>query len=206
MTVANRLKELMEKGNVSAYALANATDLNQPTITRILNGESKQPKKANLDALAKYFGVSTEWLMFGGGEKYLMKNQVDFFQQIPLISTVQAGGWGQLQELESEDVIEWIRSSRPKRSNTFALRVQGDSMSPMFQDGSIVIVEPDEALKHGSYVIAKCNNDTEVTFKQYAVDAGRAYLRPLNTQYPTLEIKEDCRIIGIVVESVTRFV
>lgn len=66
MTVANRLDFLMKKEGVKAYTLAIKTGVNQPTITRILSGESKQPKIANIEPLAKYFNVTTEWLLFGG--------------------------------------------------------------------------------------------------------------------------------------------
>lgn len=209
-TIGERVKYAREKIGISQTALAEAVGIRQPTISDLEKGGNQGTKKLN--AIAKVLSVNLDWLEYGGTEIQpapQMSNvtPVELPPRIPLINSVQAGGWGQLIDLSQiEDEIEWVHSSRPARRHTFALRVQGDSMMPMFQDGSIVIVEPDEILKHGSYVIAKCNNDTEVTFKQYAIDAGRAYLRPLNTQYPTLEIKEDCRIIGIVVESVTRFV
>lgn len=38
---------------------------------------------------------------------------------------------------------------------SFALRVLGDDMSPEFEHGHIIIVEPDGALKDGSYVLAQ---------------------------------------------------
>jgi SOS-response transcriptional repressor LexA len=38
---------------------------------------------------------------------------------------------------------------------SFALRVLGDDMAPEFEHGHIIIVEPDGALKDGSYVLAR---------------------------------------------------
>ncbi len=38
---------------------------------------------------------------------------------------------------------------------SFALRVLGDDMAPEFEHGHIIIVEPDGALKDGSYVLAQ---------------------------------------------------
>jgi DNA polymerase V len=38
---------------------------------------------------------------------------------------------------------------------SFALRVLGDDMAPEFNEGEIIIVEPDGALKDGSFVLAK---------------------------------------------------
>lgn len=38
---------------------------------------------------------------------------------------------------------------------SFALRVLGDDMAPEFVEGEIIIVEPDGALKDGSFVLAR---------------------------------------------------
>ena len=38
---------------------------------------------------------------------------------------------------------------------SFALRVLGDDMLPEFREGEIIIVEPDGALRDGSYVLAQ---------------------------------------------------
>lgn len=38
---------------------------------------------------------------------------------------------------------------------SFALRVIGDDMAPEFNDGEIIIVEPDGLLKDGSFVLAR---------------------------------------------------
>ena len=40
-------------------------------------------------------------------------------------------------------------------AKSFALRVLGDSMAPEFNDGEIIIIEPDGALRDGSYVLAQ---------------------------------------------------
>jgi len=42
---------------------------------------------------------------------------------------------------------------------SFALRVLGDDMAPEFNAGEIIIVEPDGALKDGSYVLARCGDE-----------------------------------------------
>lgn len=47
---------------------------------------------------------------------------------------------------------------------SFALRVLGDDMAPEFLHGEIIIVEPDGALKDGSFVLAQ--HDGEWIFRQ----------------------------------------
>jgi SOS-response transcriptional repressor LexA len=70
---------------------------------------------------------------------------------------------------------------------SFALRVLGDDMAPEFNDGEIIIVEPDGALKDGSFVLAR--HEGEWIFRQlcrrgagwvlHALNPARADLRDL---------------------------
>lgn len=67
----------------------------------------------------------------------------------------------------------------------FALRVLGDDMAPEFADGDIIVVEPDGALKDGSYVVAQVAGPpgaetTAWTFRQLRRRGDGWALRALN--------------------------
>lgn len=62
---------------------------------------------------------------------------------------------------------------------SFALRVLGDDMAPEFNDGEIIIVEPDGALRDGCYVLARtCGG--EWTFRQLCRRGAGWVLHALN--------------------------
>ena len=44
-------------------------------------------------------------------------------------------------------------------AESFALRVLGDEMAPEFKAGEIIIIEPDGALKDGSFVLAQLGGE-----------------------------------------------
>ena len=48
---------LKNDGSINHNELARLANLNQPTVTRILNGESKEPRRDNLAKLAAFFRV-----------------------------------------------------------------------------------------------------------------------------------------------------
>lgn len=50
----------MRERKVSENELARATNVKQPTIHRIITGESRDPRRANLEKLARYFGRDVE--------------------------------------------------------------------------------------------------------------------------------------------------
>jgi SOS-response transcriptional repressor LexA len=64
----------------------------------------------------------------------------------------------------------------------FALRVLGDDMAPEFNAGEIIIIEPDGALKDGSYVLARDGH--EWIFRQLCRRGDAWALRALNPTRP----------------------
>tara|TARA_R100000664_G_scaffold20792_1_gene30013 strand:- start:7 stop:297 length:291 start_codon:yes stop_codon:yes gene_type:complete len=55
----------MEKRHLSEGALARLSGVTQPTIHRILTGESKDPRRSNLEKIVGVFGKSVEALYAG---------------------------------------------------------------------------------------------------------------------------------------------
>ena len=70
----------------------------------------------------------------------------------------------------------------------FALRVSGDSMEPLFQDGQVIWIKEQETLNSGDMGIFVYSDD--VFCKKLIIDDGRAFLRSLNPDYGDIEIKE----------------
>lgn len=129
-----------------------------------------------------------------------------FGHTIPLISWVSAGLFCEAIDLFEPGVAEdWLPCSKKYGPHAYALRIEGDSMvSPYagqrsYPPGYIVFVDPDRQVENGSRVIAKIPGSNEATFKVYAEDAGKRFLRPLNPAYPTIEMTEEMILCGVVV-------
>lgn len=65
MTIGERIKKLMEDQKLSEIELARRSKVHQPTIHRIINGVSKDPRPANLEKIAKALGLTYEQLRKG---------------------------------------------------------------------------------------------------------------------------------------------
>ena len=83
-------------------------------------------------------------------------------------------------------------------SEPFALRTIDDSMEPEFKMGCIIIIDPSNAYRDGSYVFAKDNKD-EYIFRQLRIINERYFLAPLNDLYETFEIQPK-QIEGIITQ------
>lgn len=121
---------------------------------------------------------------------------------VPLISSVQAGGWTEvLDNFYPGDAEEWRETTAKVGPNAFALRIEGDSMTApigvSIPHGSIVIVDPDAEYTNGSIVVAKLIDVQEATIKKLVLDGPNKYLTPLNPNYGPIPINENCRIVGV---------
>lgn len=201
------------------------------TMNRYEKG-SRVPDIGLVKKMAEIYGVSPGWLLSGEGEmipdKKITTAEVadspkekpaPFLdnniapaplpsyksRQIPVISFVQAGEWTEAVDLFQPGFADdWVVTAETDCPYAFALKVVGDSMEPKFQEGDIIVVDPEKAYVSGSYVIAK--NGDEATFKQLILDPPQTFLKPLNERYPIRDMTgKNLRIVGVVVERKTKF-
>jgi DNA polymerase V len=84
---------------------------------------------------------------------------------------------------------------------SFALRVLGDDMAPEFNEGEIIIVEPDGALRDGSFVLAR--HADEWVFRQLVRRGADWFLHPFNparTDLPDLRLPDLSAVHGVVIQ------
>lgn len=208
--IAKNLEWLIfHKHRINPNILAAAAKVPQPTIHRILTGESLDPKTATLQPIASYFGVSVsdlrekdlEAIAHGAGN---VSPGPAPSGKVPVIAWVRAGDFAEaVDNYQPGQAEDWVEVTVPVRRYTFALRVEGDSMEPDFPPGTLLIVEPEMDPQPNDFVIAK--NGGDATFKQLVKDGADWYLKPLNSRYPMKQVLEGTHIVGVVRESVRKF-
>ena len=127
--------------------------------------------------------------------------------RIPVITYVQAGVWTETSEIrECDGNMAYVTTDLDLGQRAFAIVIRGNSMEPEFTEGDLVLIDPDEPLHPGDFVVAK-NGEEEATFKKYRPrgykeDGSELFeLKPLNDDYPTISSdREPIRIIGTMVE------
>lgn len=205
MTRGERIKKRLKDLNISSYRLASLMEVKPASVYAWL--ENKGPKRDKMKQLAEILKCRQEWLEFGTGVEELKESPhgVEIttlpIKQVPLISWVTAGQWAEVSDNyppgHGEDIIPCPAKCGP---HSFALRVKGDSMSPDYPDGSVIVVDPGREPRHDSDVVVRLNSDMEATFKRLKIDGSRWYLHPLNERYPVISLEgKDFTICGVVV-------
>ncbi len=207
-TLQHRMLERRTKLDLSQQQLADRSGVSQVTIQHLESGRNRTSKK--LVDIARALGVSAEWLLNGGPSPTRAERTFDSNVSLapqprrsfeyPEISWVQAGAAKEaVQELNLAD-CERHSSEAWAGENGFWLRVVGPSMTPVFQEGMVILVAPDVEPENGQYVVARMIDTDEATFKQFIRDSGRFYLKPLNPAFPTTPMDDTWEIVGTVID------
>ena len=205
----DRLKEALAIRKMSAAELARLSNVNEGAISQYKKGAYKATQE-NLDRLAKTLNVSIAWLM--GADvpmekeiKYSSPTVTDDVVAFPVIGEIAAGYDQIAVENWSGDTVEVPKSYLKGRSvdDFMVLKVHGDSMYPLYQEGDTVLILKQSTLNYSGDIGAVIYDDEYATLKKVEFVYGEDWLRlvPLNPLYKPETIKgealEHCRVIGI---------
>lgn len=201
MNISERVKKRRIKLNLTQSQLAESSFTTQQGVQRIESGKTLVPQ--NIKELAQALQTTPEYLQFGVGELDNAEMGPSIRKFIPVINYVQAGNWGDINEIKESGAIYNSKLVCPVNcsENTFALRVQGVSMEPRFQSGDLIFVDPLAQVENGSFVIARLDDENQATFKQLVIEGEQKFLKPLNKDWPDqlIAINGNCTIVGKVV-------
>jgi SOS-response transcriptional repressor LexA len=209
-TWATRIKSRMKELGLTQEVLAEKMGITRGAITHYLAGR-REPPLRQFQKLATILKADPAWLQFGEAttkseplHSVTSKKEKMAKHPLPILSWEQAMEFADIKKIRGE-AKEFIPHFYTDKSRWYALRVKGDSMtaplnsSKSFHEGNIIIIDPDKIVEHGMHVIAILPHAKEAAFKQYIIDSGTRYLKPLNPQYPMIPIDESTHICGVVV-------
>lgn len=202
--VSQRRKEL----GLSQADLARAVGVSRGSVNKWEKGDISI-KGVNLGPLAKALKCDVNWLLTGQElsvpktkEPSNIEPGPELQGSYPVISWVQAGDWSQIYELNRSEVDHYpcpVKCS----PRTFILKVCGMSMSPVFNEGELIFIDPDIEATSGKYVVARLDDENEATFKQLIIESGHRYLKAANPAWPTQiqSINGNCTIVGVAIST-----
>ena len=94
---------------------------------------------------------------------------------------------------QTDEIVEFVESQeiRDLFPDSFALHIDGDSMSPRINDGDIVILSPSVPAVQGQAGVARLANQIGVTCKLIRTAEEAVHLIPINEKYETKVVDKD---------------
>ena len=213
MSVFSReLDKLMNAFDMSNEKLGELVGVNRTTVSRWRSGE-RSPKLEKLPEIAAVFNVDTR--VFVGEDKissietiynqlepqrqakvydfasYQLKEQNRKTSIVVTIKGYVSAGTGEWLEETSEEV----EFSGEVPEHDFAVRVNGNSMLPLFEDGQVIFIKSTSDVRDGQIIVCRVNSDA------YVKKLSGNKLVSLNKEYDDILISEtdDFKIFGVVV-------
>lgn len=225
------LKELCDKDGSSPTRVCEHLGIPRGTLSYWKNKKNFTPKGETLQKIADYFNVSVDYLLSENPhnsdveeliELNKMMNDPIFVvdetpkikikpapkNKIPVLGSVRAGH----PMYAEENIIDYeeISNEMAKDGEHYALRIKGDSMTPRFIEGDVVIIKKCPIVENGEIAIVMVGND-EATIKKFYKTAVGVQLVATNPNFPAMTFTPEevdtlpVSVIGKVVELRARF-
>ena len=158
---SERLKAAMDRAQMKTRALSDAIGMSYQGVKKVIDGKSNAFSAENNSRAASILGVSPDWLATGTGAMLTALAEPsslalspapapgELVVRVPLLAN--AGSMGVGTDVQHDDILvgqidlseQWV-AQRIKPTSPQALRfvhAYGDSMSPTFEDGDVLLVD-----------------------------------------------------------------
>lgn len=215
-TIGYRIKKLRESRNMTQTELSEILGMKTYTTVSKWESDDNFPKGRDLKKLAEIFNVSSDFLLGLDIPKevtsietiynqlepqrqakvydfasYQLKEQNRKTSVVVTIKGYVSAGTGEWLEETSEEV----EFSGEVPEHDFAVKVNGDSMLPLFENGQVIFVKGTSEARDGQIIICKIGSDA------YVKKLSGNKLVSLNKEYDDILISDtdDFKIFGVVV-------
>ena len=214
-TLGERLRFARELLGMSQAELAVRVGCSQGAIGNI-ERNLRDGRGETLINAAEALKIRYKWLKDGQGEvespwshveeqvtTYAVKPKSE--ARVPLLTHEEAYHW-RSQNYQPPSDVEWVTVHRTDLGRgAFGLKVIGEAMAwngvPTFPEGALLIISVQREPMASDYVVAHDGASSRVTFKKLTTDGLTWYLKPLNSEFKTIEIASpQAHVIGVAVE------
>ncbi len=201
--LADNLRALIIKNEISEFELARRIGVAQPIINRLVKAQTASPKVETLIKIANYFAITVGELI---GQFPLDETMVNE-------SSLLHRGWSKIKLLEWDEIIDYqnhkamaskeryvLTDIEPDES-LYALILHGSVMEPKFPKGSVLICSTMYSFSDGDSIIVHFHNQDVPVVRLVIVDNNKTYLSTINTKIQDVtELSSNDKVLGVVVQ------
>lgn len=187
-----------QRHSLSASGLARRAGLDSTAFNkskrRSADGRPRWPSTESLAKIMEATGETLEELFLvvsdGGGKAPAAARQFARVPAIPLLGFAQAGAGGYFDDAGFPAGQGWETVDFPASSSegSYALKVQGESMLPLYRDGDVLIVEPGAPLRRGDRVVVRTVGGEVMAKVLTRHTATQIELLSLNPDHPNRQL------------------
>ena len=197
-----RIKYLMKEMGVKQVQFAERVGVDTSNLSKYLNGHMPL-SESFLNRLVVNLGVSKEWLLEGtdlpfgktqvpvGGDPLTAVSAAGVGTPVYDVDATAGAASGRNELFASDNIVGWV--NLPNVSpNCRIVRVSGDSMAPVIQDGDFIAVRevsnPNQIYWGQIYVI-QLDDFRLVKYLRRHTDPNMVVLRSANPEYDDMDVR-----------------
>ncbi len=206
--IGKRIKFAREERALTQEQLGQKLGMNKSTIQRYENGIIKTIKLPVIEAMAKVLEVNPDWLickneiMEPTQEQTLFSLPQENIYLIPIYDSV-AAGFGVIAQDCVVSYLPTYLSCSSEKDKYLWVNVKGDSMAPLIDDGSKILIKKQTSVDSGSIAVVLID-DEEAVVKKVIYGDTWVELHSANPYYPPRRFEdselEKIQILGLVKE------
>jgi phage repressor protein C with HTH and peptisase S24 domain len=178
------LDRLAEHAGLSASGLAKKSGLDPTTFNKskrvTADGRERWP---STESIAKALTATSSSL---DHFVQLVGDSPRLTQSIPLLGLAQAGASGAFDEegFPAGKTRDEMALPVASDEHAYALEISGDSMTPIFRDGDVIIVSPAAPVRRGDRIVLKTRKGEVMVKELKRQSAKQVELKSLNPDHP----------------------
>ncbi len=186
MNTGEIIKMLRKSRGLTQEELGNIIGVQKSAIAKYEKGRVENLKRASIEKLANYFGVSPSYILgINSGdlneEDMYKSSGIDFFR-IPLYSPICCGDGG----FNEDNIIEYVpvpSKGLSSPDNYFCQKAEGESMSDAgINTGDLLVFEKVSRVDTG-VIGCFCVDENKAMCKKYTVVNNIIMLMPMNSSF-----------------------
>ena len=197
-----KYKFLCDKIGKTPNAVAKEIPVSSGIVSEWKKG--REPLAPTKKKVAEYFHVPVDY--FSDDEERPIPTETTGFtvdqsnvKMVPIFETVSAG-LGATADDQPTDYIPMCFETAYEADNTICIRVKGDSMSPVVNNGDIIHVLKQDVVDRGMMAVVLVDDDGFVKYLDYGT--GWIELVSQNAMYRTIRFEgadtDRVRVVGVV--------
>lgn len=183
--------------------LARLVGTKQQTISYIVSDSNPGQTSRYATKIAESLGVNPVWLTSGQGMPHDPMVPVHIqgvvVQSVVVPILLPADVPAHIRGKGTDSKRGMLMTDSTTTAQSFALEIEGESMSPRFRAGDRVVIDPSIQPLPGDYVAALLTGDV-VCFRRYRQRHSGFELVPENPDWETIQSDESVQIVGVMTE------
>lgn len=200
MTVGERIKALRKEKGISVDKLAESICKDRATIYRYESMDIEKMPTSVLEPLAKALGTTPAYLMGWDEDNKVSPLPAENIYMRPVYNSA-AAGFNILAQDTIVDYMPTFISSPSEQERYIWVNVVGDSMSPLIENDSMVLVKLQDSVDSGQIAIVLID-DEEASVKRLVYGKNWIELQSVNPYYPPRRFEgaevQRIRVMGLV--------